>query len=234
MDENKTEEEEQAEHTTAPATIIAPPCCPFSGVAIDPKLWETFKAKMKAQNEADSDDDEDDDPIIGDLLKIAHRHGIHNPLASPSSNDEVPPIPDLSIETITNEQGMAMNSLIKNKNCLRMKLVNSSTNRSKDLMVDISEDLNLWDGIYNLPQVKEAHVRKWNSDVASRVKSGSAKIQLHIWDEAVQQPWHIYELSKLKKTTTKELYEQVVPDSNDVLVLKLVCVDCDSIDNSIS
>lgn len=206
--------------------IIAPLQCPFSGVSIDPKVWESFQAKMKAKNERDSDDsEEENDDMFGDLLKIAQRHGIHPTSASPLSaakDDDMPPIPNIHTIDITADNESSKSPEHKT---LRIKIVNSLTQRSKDLLVDISDETTLWDGVYNLRQVKDAHVRKWNSEIAQKVKANKAEIQLQVWDENVQQPWHCYQLDELKENTTRQFYEKVVPTADNVVVVKLVVVD---------
>ena len=216
--------------------IIAPPRCPFSGIAIDPKLWQTFKEKMEAKNNGDCDDD-DDDPhaMFGDLLKIQHRHQLLHTL----NDDEDSEIPILNItedDEINDEQNdddeeeEEFENLTSSvpSSILRVRIINSVTERSKDLVIDSNNDQTLWNAIYDNAAVKQANVRKWNSQIAQKVKNGMARIELILWDSHAQQPWHSYTLEELKHTTTRQLYEQVFESStggHDLVLLKLKCVD---------
>lgn len=233
MDDNHSESKTSTDSDASTIKIIAPPRCPFSGIAIDPKLWQTFKEKMEAKNNGECDDDDDDDPhaIFGDLLKIQHRHQLLH-----TSNDEDSEIPilniteDNEINDEQNEQEEEFENLTGSvpSSILRVRIINSVTERSKDLVIDSNSDETLWNAIYDNAAVKQANVRKWNSQIAQKVKHGMARIELHLWDSHAQQPWHSYTLEELKHTTTRQLYEQVFESStgdHDLVLLKLKCVD---------
>jgi hypothetical protein len=208
----------------------APPArCPFSGVAIDPELWKTFQAKLRAQQGEDSNDE-----VLGDLRKL--HSGVDKNILN---NHNMHPAPVI----YTKE---ANNSILvldtTNSSLLRVNISNDLTKRSKDLLLDISENETLWDAIYNDPSVKAANIRKWNSEIAACVKAGTKVIQLVVVSTTTTTTTtnttpkivkelcdRTYSLQALKETTTRQLYEQVmVPDSSmsDLAVyLKLVCVE---------
>jgi hypothetical protein len=211
-------------------TSLPPARCPFSGVAIDPKLWETFQAKLRAQQGEDSNDE-----VLGDLRKL------HPGIDQHILNDHnMPPIPVIH----TNEANDSILVLeTTNSSLLRVNISNDLTKRSKDLLLDISENETLWDAIYNDPSVKATNIRKWSSEIAACVKAGTKEIQLVVVSTTSTTTTtssttpkivkelcdRTYSLQSLKETTTRQLYEQVmVPDSSmsDLAVcLKLVCVE---------
>jgi hypothetical protein len=213
------------------STSPPPARCPFSGVAIDPKLWETFQAKLRAQQGEDSNDE-----VLGDLRKL--HPGIDQHILK---DHNMPPIPVIH----TNEANDSILVLeTTNSSLLRVNIFNDLTKRSKDLLLDISENETLWDAIYNDPSVKAANIRKWNSEIAACVKAGTKEIQLVVVSTTSTTTTttssttpkivkelcdRTYSLQALKETTTRQLYEHVmVPDSfmSDLAVcLKLVCVE---------
>ena len=113
---------------------------------------------------------------------------------------------------------------------MRIRITNESSKRSKDLVVDIDETLNLYDTVYNAKAVKEAHVRKWGPEFVKQVKAKSSEIQCSIWDTELGQPSHRFTVDELKETTTKQLYEMVEDmENNDPIPLVLQCVPMGSL-----
>ena len=109
------------------------------------------------------------------------------------------------------------------RNTIRIRIENDTSKRSKDLIKDVKRSTNLFDAVYDNPAVKKAHVRKWNSEIAKKVKSKELEIRCSIWDETKGMPWHSFSVEELKTTSTRRLLE-LAPES-DVIKLVLQCVE---------
>jgi Heme NO binding associated len=122
------------------------------------------------------------------------------------------------------------------KSTMRIRISNKSSKRSKDLVVDIKSDLNVYDAVYDNPGVKNAHVRKWGSDVVKDVKRKSAEIKcLVILGGDTDDDGYVsrsFSIEDLKSTSTLDLFE-LAPDS-DPLQLVLQCVKKKSLVDRVS
>ena len=103
-------------------------------------------------------------------------------------------------------------------------MINQVSELCKDVLVEIRNDLNLFDAIYDKQAVKKANIRKWGSAVTKQVKSGSHEIRCSIWDDEVNSPCHTYSIEEMKQTTTRQLYHLVGPEI-DLIKLKLQCME---------
>lgn len=103
-------------------------------------------------------------------------------------------------------------------------MINQVSELFKDVLVEIRNDLNLFDAIYDKKAVKKANIRKWGSAATKQVKSGSHEIRCSIWDDEVNSPCHTYSIEEMKQTSTRQLYHLVGPES-DLIKLKLQCME---------
>ena len=113
------------------------------------------------------------------------------------------------------------------KKTLGVRVINQVTDRFKDVVVDISETASVYDAVYNHPGVKDAHVRKWGSEIAKKVKAGTSEIRFLVWDDDTGKPWHEFSLDDLKQTSTRQLFELVAEHSNLVKIY-LQCYDVEN------
>ena len=113
------------------------------------------------------------------------------------------------------------------KTTLGVRVINQVTDRFKDVVVEISDTTTIYDAVYNHPGVKEAHVRKWDSEIARKVKAGASEIKFLVWDDDTGKPWHEFSLDDLKKTSTRQLSESVAEHSNLVKIY-LQCCDVEN------
>ena len=134
---------------------------------------------------------------------------------------------------ITDHSKPRSNSIVETiesaKTSLRIRVINQASNLFKDVLVEIRNDLTLFEAIYDKPAVKKANIRKWGSTVTKLVKSGSHEIRCSIWDDEVNSPCHTYSIDDMKQRSTRDLYYSVGPES-DLIKLKLHCVDKKSAD----
>eukprot|EP00531_Pseudo-nitzschia_arenysensis_P013477 CAMPEP_0116156998 /NCGR_PEP_ID=MMETSP0329-20121206/23117_1 /TAXON_ID=697910 /ORGANISM="Pseudo-nitzschia arenysensis, Strain B593" /LENGTH=181 /DNA_ID=CAMNT_0003654091 /DNA_START=316 /DNA_END=861 /DNA_ORIENTATION=- len=111
---------------------------------------------------------------------------------------------------------------------LRVKVINSESGISKDMLVDVRTGYTLFDAIYNTDALKKAKVRKWNATVTQNVKSGTHEIKCDVQvnhNNESDKPLHTYSVNDLKITSTKQFYS-LVKSSSDVLVtLSLRCAE---------
>ena len=175
--------------------------CPFSGVTFDKATID--RILQQTQNGDDSSlGSENDDPEI--QAEEEDSYG-ENDIAQQQQQQQ--PQTQYPIKT-----------------SLKVQIINQTSGRSKDLLVDISADLTLYDSIYDAKSVKEAHVRKWTSDLARKVKSNCSEIRCVVHDDAVAaKPWRTLRVEELKTITTRQLFEQVSVSST-VIRMVLECV----------
>jgi hypothetical protein len=156
----------------------------------------------------------------------------------------------------------------KTKFLLRVKVFNGISGLYKDLLVEIQENddddddgrdddnskkKNLFDAIYDHEAVKKANVRKWNSSVIQKVKSGSHEIVCLVtvlWNKndeknenddeengerttAVTTATNLtYSIEELKRTSARQLHQMLLDSTErhfdfdcDRIGLELQCVD---------
>ena len=118
---------------------------------------------------------------------------------------------------------------------IRVRIQNGSTQRSKDLLVEVSDKLTMFDSIYNLKVVKEADIRKWNMTIATAVRSGKSEITCTVStlpppkDGQQQQQEKVFSIDELKQVTTQKLWSDNVPrydasDASSIIYLLLQCI----------
>jgi hypothetical protein len=103
---------------------------------------------------------------------------------------------------------------------LRVKVSNDTTKYFKDLLVETSDKMNLYESIYNNPGVKQARVRKWSADTVDQVRHGMAEIVCQICTVPNGKPEHLVKhgaltIEQLRETTTEELYTKYAIDHYD-------------------
>ena len=117
---------------------------------------------------------------------------------------------------------------------MRVRVINSDSGLSKDLLVDIRVGYTLFDAIYNTDAVKKANVRKWNATVTQNVKGGTHEIKCSVGvtqqHEATvddSKPVHTYSITDMKQTSTKQLYSMLGgPELGDSIVtMTLHCTE---------
>jgi chromosome segregation ATPase len=101
---------------------------------------------------------------------------------------------------------------------MRMQISNQTTKRSKDVVVPISTDLNLFDGVYSNASVREAKIRKWPTEVAQAVKRNVSEIKIAVLDG--DDDIRVFSVEALKLVSTKQLAE-LVPKSDEVISVVL-------------
>lgn len=118
---------------------------------------------------------------------------------------------------------------------IRVRIQNGSTQRSKDLLVEVSDKLTMFDSIYNLKVVKEADIRKWNMTIATAVRSGKSEITCTVStlpppkNGQQQQQEKVFSIDELKQVTTQKLWSDNVPrydasDASSIIYLLLQCI----------
>lgn len=133
------------------------------------------------------------------------------------------------ISTVYHHSTQSSSLLLEEKHTpLRIRIVNDSSKRRKDLVVDRKENLNLYDAVYNHPAVKAAHVRKWGPAQVKQVKENTSEIQIVLWCDIRQISRHVFTVPDLKQTSTQQLAEMLPHEEEEEydgpIVLLLQCV----------
>lgn len=220
--------------------------CPFSGIAVDDSLFRDMEAHIEKQRrEAVADDSVAEDHPIG------RDKSFHPPVPSSISSlvlgtsfptyctgddsDTIRSNEDLTLEeseASTNhfalgESGMSLTdsaTLSRASNTImRIRITNAVSKRYKDIVVDISNYVMLFECVYDNKSVKAAHVRKWGREVVTQVKDGVAEIQCVLLDSACvgRSVSKTFSVDELKRTSTKDLFE--LSGQSDPVELVLHC-----------
>jgi hypothetical protein len=96
---------------------------------------------------------------------------------------------------------------------MRVNIRNQFTRRFKELEVEVSDDLTIYQSIYDNHMVHDAHVRTWSPDIVTEVKNGTKDIICAILGTNV-----VLSVSQMKGTSTKQLMGYVSEDSTSNLV----------------
>mmetsp|Transcript_19015 Transcript_19015/g.47236 ORF Transcript_19015/g.47236 Transcript_19015/m.47236 type:complete len:166 (+) Transcript_19015:179-676(+) len=111
------------------------------------------------------------------------------------------------------------------KPSLRVKVINSDSGLSKDMLVEVRTGFTLFDAIYNTETLKKANVRKWSSSVTQNVKSGTHEIKCEVKSNGTETSLHSYSVNDLKITSTKQLYTLLGGGGEAMVTLELRCAE---------
>jgi hypothetical protein len=193
-----------AEETNGEPNLLLPPAaCPFSGVAFDPKLWETFQAKLASNGVFQHPMTHDEDQENEENVHLVSLRG---------EVDDNLPFPT----TYFWKGSEATN--------YRVQVINEMTKRSKDLVLDRSKNESLYEAVYDNPRVKEAHIRKWGAEVAENVRNGTAEVRVKIIVGEELCCW--LTLEEMKTLGTNDLYQKFIKRSRSIdrIRIALSCV----------
>lgn len=104
---------------------------------------------------------------------------------------------------------------------MRIRITNEDSGRTKELVLPISEEINLFDAIYDDSSVKNEGVRKWSNQLAQLVQENLREIQCVLLDPEGQVLWS-FSIDALKETTTDDI-DELIPNPNDPIQLVLRC-----------
>jgi hypothetical protein len=103
-----------------------------------------------------------------------------------------------------------------------LRVVNDTTRRFKDLHIPYSEELTLYNAIYNNDALRAAQVRMWPKEILQAIKAESATIQCHLFDDQGNDEVQIFSVDKLKETPTKRIFD-LLPNLQTLPQLVLKC-----------
>ncbi|KAL3925958.1 MAG: hypothetical protein SGILL_000059 [Bacillariaceae sp.] len=153
------------------------------------------------------------------------------PASVTSSNHDSSRMSTSEGSILTSESPMSSINLLP-KTTMRIRITNEASNRFKDLVVDVKSSLFLYESVYEHQAVKNAHVRKWGTDVVRDVKNKVSEIQCVLLDGTDGEICRTFTVEDLKKTSTKDLLE-LTPSSDPIrLILKCVKKKASTIDTN--
>lgn len=113
---------------------------------------------------------------------------------------------------------------------IQVNIQNRFTKRSKELVVYVSDDVNVHRHIYDNPAVHNAYVRTWSEDIVEAIKNETSVICCSIRGTPV-----ILSLTQMKETTSKQLVEYIPKDAiRDPVHLVLTVIKATSLANEVS
>ena len=219
MQDNNYSKKENDEKSSPIGEGSIPSRCPFSGVSFDPSLLQEWENKIKLS--------------AGNGDQVSQLHSIHKLMMQQSTQNDQQNKQTKAMGAEDNETDVP----IKKKTTMRrIHITNSQSKRTKDILLEPSSSHKAWDAIYNNPSVKDANIRKWNSETVQGVKDGTKEIRLEVCSSSSHVASKVYTLADLKELSTKELFSQSLSSSVDgsdtldiqedfVLNLQLCCVD---------
>mmetsp|Transcript_1276 Transcript_1276/g.2536 ORF Transcript_1276/g.2536 Transcript_1276/m.2536 type:complete len:1853 (-) Transcript_1276:1488-7046(-) len=90
---------------------------------------------------------------------------------------------------------------------LRIRITNEASKRSKDILVPISPDVSMYDGVYSHESVLGANIRKWPPSVKAAVRQNTSEIKMALFDG--DKEMHSFNVEELKTISIKQFSELV-------------------------
>ncbi|KAL3936905.1 MAG: hypothetical protein SGBAC_007874 [Bacillariaceae sp.] len=107
---------------------------------------------------------------------------------------------------------------------MRVRVLNETTGRSKDLVVPVTPDLTIDEAIYSNLKVREAGVRKWSKDIAREVKQKTSEVVcLLLNPRTAVNVIHTYSIADMKETSTEAMHTMASPEVDQTVRLMLGC-----------
>lgn len=110
---------------------------------------------------------------------------------------------------------------------MRVRILNETTRRSRDLLVPVTSDLTIEEAIYNNLKVREAGVRKWPKDVVQEVKQKTSEVVCLLLDPKTVNVIHTFLISDMTKTSTEAMHNMASPEAGQTvrMILKYRRID---------
>lgn len=105
---------------------------------------------------------------------------------------------------------------------LQVRVVNHTTLRFKDLHIPYSEEMSLYEAIYNNVELRAAQVRMWPKEILDAIKAETSTIQCHLLDEQGSDAVQVFSVDKLKDIPTKRIFD-LLPNSKALPKFVLKC-----------
>jgi len=112
----------------------------------------------------------------------------------------------------------------------KIRVVNDITGKSKDLTVVKDSSITMEEAIYNHPDLEDTKIKEFPPEWQEQLSAGGLEIKCAVWNDEIDDAYHIFSLDDLKTTTTKQLYE-LVPKSFDPIKLYVQCEEAIRVDD---
>jgi hypothetical protein len=108
--------------------------------------------------------------------------------------------------------------------------MNDITGKSQDLVTVKDSALTLEEAIYNRPEIEQEKLKEFPPQWQEQLDIGAWEIKCAVWNDEIDDAYHIFSLEDLKMTSTKQLYE-LVPESFDPIKILLQCEERVQVDD---
>jgi hypothetical protein len=112
----------------------------------------------------------------------------------------------------------------------KIRVMNDITGKSQDLVTVKDSALTLEEAIYNRPEIEQEKLKEFPPQWQEQLDSGAWEIKCAVWNDEIDDAYHIFSLEDLKTTSTKQLYE-LVPESFDPIKILLQCEERVQVDD---
>ncbi|CAJ1934712.1 unnamed protein product [Cylindrotheca closterium] len=106
---------------------------------------------------------------------------------------------------------------------MRVRVLNETTGRAKDVVVPVTSDLTIEEAIYNNLKVREAGVRKWSKDIVQEVKQKRSEVVCLLLDPKTVNVIHTYSIADMKETSTEAMHMLASPEVDQSVRMILTC-----------
>jgi hypothetical protein len=112
----------------------------------------------------------------------------------------------------------------------KIVLLNDITGKSTTISVAKAASLTMQDAIFNHPAVDDNQVKTFPPEWEEKLKSQELQLKIAVWNEEIDDSYHIFSQEELLTTSTKQLYE-LVPKTFDPIKLYLQCEESVLLEN---
>jgi hypothetical protein len=102
----------------------------------------------------------------------------------------------------------------------KLRITNTSTGISRDIIVDVGADVTLEDAVYNNSEVENASIKEFPPEIEEEIKNFESEIQCVVMNDDGQEAYHTFSLGDLSTTSTKQLYD-LVPKNFDPIMINI-------------
>ncbi|KAL3925959.1 MAG: hypothetical protein SGILL_000060 [Bacillariaceae sp.] len=112
----------------------------------------------------------------------------------------------------------------------KLRVVNDITGKKMDIIVTKDANVTLEDSVYNHPMMDENQIKVFPPEWEEKLASHELQIKCAVWNDEIDDAYHIFSLEDLPNTSTKQLYD-LVPKHMDPIKLYLQCEEAVQVDD---
>ncbi|KAL3904607.1 MAG: hypothetical protein SGARI_004851 [Bacillariaceae sp.] len=104
----------------------------------------------------------------------------------------------------------------------KIRVLNDITGKKIDITVTKDTSVTLEGAVYNHPLMEENEIKKFPPEWEEKLASQELQIKCAVWNDEIDDAYHVFSLEELPSTSTQQLYD-LVPKHFDPIKLYLQC-----------